>query len=347
MQQQPRPRPPVGVIFDCDMGNSVDDAIALSVLYGLDGKDECRVVSISTSKPNLKSAAMCEVIGRFYSGAVSGAFAAVGRSLPTGMAVKGALPEDTKILDAVLGKMGGDGKPVYQHGITKMVDTAEAEALIRNAFTSQYDQNCVVVLVGPATNFDKMLSLPRVKDLILAKVRTLVVMGGRYPSGGPEYNIKLDIAAAKKLFAEWPGEIIASGEELGEQILFPGESIESKFAWAANHPMVDAYRAAEPMPYNAKCWDVTAVLQAVRPKEQYFKLSEPGRIEVMDDGRTKFTASADGKHRYMIFDPEKKAAVIDAMVELASAKPVVRQRRFRPPVEQKKDEAKKDEQKKS
>ena len=74
MQQQPRPRPPVGVIFDCDMGNSVDDAIALSVLYGLDGKDECRVVSISTSKPNLKSAAMCEVIGRFYSGAVSGAF---------------------------------------------------------------------------------------------------------------------------------------------------------------------------------------------------------------------------------------------------------------------------------
>ena len=110
--------------------------------------------------------------------------------------------------------------------------------------------------------------------------------------------------------------------------------------------MVDAYRAAHQMPYDAKCWDVTAVLQAVRPKENYFKLSEPGRIEVTDDGRTKFTAAADGKHRYMILDPEKKAAVVDAMVELASAKPVVRQRRFRPPVEQKKEE-KKDEQKKS
>ena len=148
------------------------------------------------------------------------------------------------------------------------------------------------------------------------------------------------------MFADWPGEIIASGEELGEQILFPVEAIDAKFAWAANHPTVDAYRAAEKMPYEAKCWDVTAVLQAVRPKEAYFKLSEPGRIEVMDDGRTKFAAAADGKHRYMILDPEKKAAVVDAMVELASAKPVVRQRRFRPPVEQKKEE-KKDEQKKS
>ena len=243
-QEGPRPRPPLGVIFDCDMGNSVDDALALSVLYGLDGKNECRVVSISTSKPSLRSAAMCEVIGRFYSGAVSGDFAAVGRTLPTGMALNGALPEDTAILKAVLDRQDATGKPVYHHGIERLVDTAEAEALIRNAFTSQYDQNCVVVLTGPATNFRKLLDLPGVKDLITAKVRTLVVMGGKYPSGGPEYNVKLDIAAAKKLFADWPGEIIASGEELGEQILFPVEAIDAKFAWAANHPTVDAYRAA-------------------------------------------------------------------------------------------------------
>lgn len=347
MQLEPRPRPPLGVIFDCDMGNAIDDALALSVLYGLDGKNECRVVSISTSKPNLRSAAMCEVIGRFYAGAVSGAFSAMGRALPTGMALKGALPEDTPMMKAVLDRTGADGKPVYQHGIEKLVDTAEAEALIRNALTSQYDQNCVVVITGPATNFRKMLDLPGVKDLIIAKVRTLVIMGGKYPSGGPEYNMKLDVAAAKKLFAEWPGEIVASGEELGEQVLFPVEAIETKFAWAANHPTVDAYRAAEKMPYNAKCYDVTAVLQAVRPKEAYFKLSEPGRIEVMDDGSTKFTAAADGKHRYMILDPEKKAAMVEAMVELASAKPVVRVRRFRPQNQQKKDEAKKDEQKKS
>ena len=35
-------KPPLGVIFDCDLGHSVDDAIALAVLYALDGKDEAK-----------------------------------------------------------------------------------------------------------------------------------------------------------------------------------------------------------------------------------------------------------------------------------------------------------------
>ncbi|MCC7235984.1 MAG: nucleoside hydrolase [Bryobacterales bacterium] len=340
MQLGPRAKPPVGVIFDCDMGNSADDAVALAVLYGLDGLDECRVIAVSTSKPNLKSAAMCEVIERFYAGTG-------GRPLPAGMALKGAQPEDTPILNAVLEKRGGDGKPVYAHSIERTVDTADPEALIRNSFTSQFDQNCVAVLTGPATNFRKMLDLPGVKPLIEEKVRTLVVMGGRYPSGGPEFNVKADIAAARKLFAEWPGDLVASGEELGEQLPFPASAIETKFAWAAHHPVVDAYRADGKMPYDAKTWDVTAVLQAVRPKAEYFKLSEPGRIEVLEDGQTRFTPSAGGRHRYLILDPEKKTAVVEAMVALASAKPVVRQRRFRPPAEEKKDAAKKDEQKKS
>lgn len=340
MQLGPRAKPPVGVIFDCDMGNSADDALALAVLFGLDGLEECRVIAVSTSKPSLRSAALCEVIERFYAGTG-------GRPLPVGMALKGALPEDTPILSAVLDQRGGDGKPVYPRGIEKTVDTAIPEAVIRNAFTSQYDQNCVVVLTGPATNFRKMLDFPGVKELITAKVRTLVVMGGRYPSGGPEFNVKADIAAARKLFAEWPGEIIASGEELGEQLLFPASAIETKFGWAAHHPVVDAYRADGKMPYGAKTWDVTAVLQAVRPKAEYFKLSEPGRIEVLENGQTRFTPTPGGKHRYLILDVAKKEAAVEAMVALASAKPVPRQRRFRPPVEEKKEAAKKDEQKKS
>ena len=48
------------------------------------------------------------------------------------------------------------------------------------------------------------------------------------------------------------------------------------------------------MPYDAPTWDLTAILQAVRPQENYFKLSEPGTITVQDDGRTKFTPAANG-----------------------------------------------------
>ena len=56
------------------MGSRVETALALAVLYGLDGKNDCRVVSISSSRTSLLSAAYCEVVGRYYAGAVSGAF---------------------------------------------------------------------------------------------------------------------------------------------------------------------------------------------------------------------------------------------------------------------------------
>jgi inosine-uridine nucleoside N-ribohydrolase len=335
-------KPPVGIIFDSDFGNRIDTALALSLLYGLDGKNEARVVSISLSKSNLKAAAFCEVVGRFYSGAVSGAFNAVGRTLPMGLAVDGKMPEDSPLFTAPLARMNDKGEPVYQHGIHKLTDTAEVSAVIRNAFTSQHDQNAIVVLAGPATNLVRALALPGVKDLVARKVRFLSVMAGSYPDGGPEPHVKADIAAAKTLFAEWPTPIVAAGHEVGSQLLYPAESIEKDFAWSPAHPVVDAYRASKPMPYDAPTWDMAAVLYAVRSKEDYFQLSAPGTIQVLDDGRTAFTPSAQGKHRYLTVDPAQKERIIKTYTEVASAKPVIRQPRFRRQ-EQKKEEQQKQE----
>ncbi|MFN3325831.1 MAG: nucleoside hydrolase [Bryobacteraceae bacterium] len=330
--QSPQAKPPVGVIFDCDMSR-VDDALALALLYGLDGKDEARVVSISVSKSNLQAAAFCEAVGRFYSGAVNSGFAALGRTLPIGLSVAGKLPEDLPMLTGPLSKLNDKGEPVYFHGIHQLNDTAEVDALIRNAFTSQHDQNAIVVLAGPATNLVTVLDLPGVKDLITRKVRYLALTGGAFPSGEPEFNIKTDVPAAKRLFAEWPTPIVASGFEVGKEILYPASSIENDFTWTANHPVVDAYRAYKPMPYDAPTWDMTTVLYAIRPNEGYFKLSEPGTITVTDDGRTKFAPSANGQHRHLIYDPAQKERILKAYTELASAKPVVRMRR-RPPQQQ-------------
>lgn len=328
-------KPPAGIIFDCDMGNSIDDALAMALLYGLDGKNEVRVVSVSVSKSNLKSAALCEAIGRFYSGAVSGAFNAAGRTLPVGMSTEGKMPEDTPMLTVPLAKKTPEGTPLYGHGIEHLNDTAETPALIRNAFTSQHDQNSIVVLTGPATNLARVLALPGVKELISRKVRYLSLMGGSFlPNADPEFNIKMDIAAAKRVFAEWPTPIVASPFEVGEALLFPAESIEKDFAWSPAHPVVDAYRAYKSMPYDAETWDMTAMLYAARPNEGYFKLSEPGTITVLDDGRTKFTSSAEGKHRYLILDQAQKDRIIKTYRELASAKPVPRAPRFRRPVQQ-------------
>lgn len=332
-------KPPVGVVFDSDMGNNIGAALALALLYGLDGKNEARVVSVSVSKSNLNSAAFSEAIGRFYAGPVSGAFGGFGRTLPIGMSVEGKMPEDTPMLTQTLAKQKPDGTQLYAHNIHQLNDTADPAALIRNAFTAQHDQNAMVILAGPATNLVKAFSLPGVKELAGRKLRCVAFAAGAFPDGKPEFNITADIPAARKLFEECPVEIIAAGAEIGEALPYPGSSIETDFAWSPAHPVADAYRAFHTMPYDAPASAMAAVLYAIRPKEGYFKLSEPGTISVLEDGRTKFTPSADGKHRHLIYDPTQKERILKAYTEIASAKPVVKPR-FRP---KKADDAKPDE----
>lgn len=321
-------KPPVGIIFDSDIGARIDGALALALLYGFDGKDEERVVSLSVSRNNLKSAAFCDVVGRFYAGTINTPFGSFSRALPIGMNDGGPKAEDTPMLNP-LDKLNAEGKPLFETRIHKLNETAEPAALIRNALTAQYDQNAIVVLAGPATNLSKTLDLPGVRDLISRKVRFLSIVAGGFAGAQSDFNIRGDIPAARRVFSEWPTPIVAAGYEAGSALLYPGASIEKDFAWSPAHPVVEAYRAAGSMPYDAPTWDMTAVLYAARPKEGYFKLSDPGVIRVMDDGHVKFSASADGKHRYLILDPDQNERIIKTYTEIASAKPVVRQFRFR------------------
>jgi hypothetical protein len=338
MQFGALPKPAVGILFDSDMGNDIDDALALALLYGLDGKNEVRVVSLTVSRSNVSSAAFCDAVARFYAGPVSGAFGAFARTLPVGMATDARLSAETPMLTVPLSKKKADGAPVYPSGIETMIETADPATVIRNALTAQHDQNAIVVLTGPATNLVRAMALPGVRDLIAHKVRFLSVSGGSFPDGEAELNIKSDIASAKKLFTEWPTPIVAAGKEIGDAIPFPGSSIDKDFAWTADHPVADAYRAFQPMPYDAASSDMAAVLYAGRPKEGYFKVSGPGTITVQEDGRTKFAESASGKHKYLMLDLDQKDRVIKAYTEIASAKPVPKVRRRFPGADQKKDQ---------
>ena len=310
-------KPAVGVVFDCDMGNRIDDVLALALLYGLDGKNEVRVVSVSSTKSNVKSAALCDAMMRFFTLGFS-------RTLPVGLADDGKMAGDTPILSAALDRKNPEGKPAYQHGINNINDTAECSALIRNAFTAQHDGNAIVVLGGPASNLVKAMDLPGVKDLIGRKVRSLILCTG---------DLKGDAAAARKLLTEWPTPVIGCGDEVGEALPYPGSSIATEFAWAPAHPVVDAYKAHQPMPYDAQATSLAAMLYAGRPDKGYFKLSDPGTFRVGDAG-VEFVPGPGGKHRQLIVDPAQKEAVLKAYVELVSLKPVPRRPRFFPQQQQ-------------
>jgi hypothetical protein len=303
-------KPPVGVIFDSAMGNTIDDPLALALLFGLQGKNESRVIGVSTARPGLSSATFCDVLVRFYTGE-PGPFAV---PMPIGLNTRGKDPGSTSMIAAVLAKP-------YPRAIQKMNDTADPVADIRNALSAQFDQNAIVVMTGPATNLAGVLALPEGKDLVARKVRHLVIA----PWHGPA--APWDAPAAAKLFSEWPTPIVAAPKDVGDQLPFPASALDKELAWAPAHPIVDAWRALEAKPQDAPSWSMTAALYSVRPSENYFQLSEPGTISATAEGRTRFTASAGGKHRNLVFDPAQKERVLQAYLELASTRQVPRRGR--------------------
>jgi inosine-uridine nucleoside N-ribohydrolase len=323
-------KPPLGIAFDADIGNDIDDVLALALLYGFDAKKppEVRLISVSVTKSNLKAAGLCEAIDRFYSEITSREIPERFRRnepSPVGLSLDGKMAEDTPLLTEPLSKHDAEGKLLYPQAINKNTDTADAPALIRNSFTAQEDQNAAVVLTGPATNLASVLALHGAMEIVAAKVRLLVVAAGAYPEGPPEEAIRTDIAAAKKLFSEWPTPIVAVGPEIGDQLPYPAASIENDFGWAKAHPIVDAYRAFRAMPYDAPATALAAALYAVRPDSGDFQTSEPGTITVLDDGRTKFTPSPQGKHRYLLVNPDKQQQIIKTYTEIVSAEPPPRE----------------------
>lgn len=301
---------PVPVIYDTDMGNDIDDALALAVLHALQTRGEARLVAVTITKDNPWAAAYVDLVNTFY-----------GRgNIPVGVVANGVTPDDSPYIRMPAQAREADGSPTYPRRLRDGREAPEAVTLLRRVLSEQADGSVVIVQVGFSTNLSRLLATDR--DLIARKVKLLSVMAGQFPSGGPEYNVKMDLPAAKKLFAEWPTPIVASGFEIGEAIRYPAVSIDRDFAYVEHHPIAEAYRLYMKMPYDRQAWDPTAALYAVRPDRGYFSLSPEGKITVDDKGITHFEAVAGGRHRYLVVNEVEKAKTLEALVELASQPPV-------------------------
>ncbi len=318
-------KPAAGAFFDSDFV-TIDSLLAVAILFGLQGKNDCRVAILTMSRPNLAVAGFADAVERFYKGP-AGNFSQVP---PIGMRTEGVPGETSPAYTVPFEKKNADGKAVYQNQVKRVIETGDPNTMIRNYLEAQYDQNAFFVLGGPATNLAAALEFSGMKDLISAKIKYLVVSAGSFADNAVDARIKADIPAAKKVFAEWPTPIVLCGQEIGLNLPFPGACIDKEFAEAVHdNPVADAYRAYQTMPYDAPSRDLAAALYAGRPQENYFKLSDTGTISVDNSGRTSFGASAKGKDRYLILDPAQKDKIVKTYVELASAKPVP-PRRFKP-----------------
>lgn len=158
-------------------------------------------------------------------------------------------------------------------------------------------------------------------ELVRKKVKYVSCMAGAFVprlAGHREYNVINDIPAAQKMIEKWPTEIVFSGFEIGETVMYPSVSVQKDFEYVPAHPIKEAYRFYRGIENEQPTFDMNSVLQAARPDRGYYTLSEPGIVRFDEKGLTSFTPDSNGKHRYQIVDERQIAVVREALVQLAT-----------------------------
>ncbi len=300
---------PVKLIFDTDMGNDVDDLMALCMIHNLQKRGACELLAVTITKDHPQAAAFVDAVNTLYGHP----------DTPIGVVRNGAAKEAGKF--NVLEKK-------YPHDLKSGVDAPEAGGLIKEILAKQPDGSVVIAQVGFFTNLARLMDDSEGKALIAKKVKLLSIMAGAFQTVNfntrhLEYNVKLDVPAAQKLAKEWPTPVVWSGFEIGVAAAFPHVVIEQDLGYIEHHPLKEAYYLYNPPPHDRPTWDPTAVLYALMPDRGYFELSPPGTVTVEEDAATLFRPAKNGKgrHRFLIMNAEQAARVREAIVQLSVEPP--------------------------
>ena len=316
----PKP-PPAKVIFDTDIGNDVDDVLALSILHALQSRGECELLAVTVTKPDELAGPFADALNTFY-----------GRPrIPVGCARPSTAEEPGKFLR--LAEVRDGGKLRYPHNLRRGSDAPAPVPLLRHILSRQTDGSVILIQVGYFSNYAALLGSTADTNspldgraLVKQKVKLLSIMAGAFQTVGDnnhvlEYNVIKDLPAAQKLAREWPTPIVWSGFEIGIALPFPASSVERDFGYVPHHPAAEAYYAFDPPPHERPTWDLTSALYAVLPNRGFFDLSAPGQVSVEPDGFTRFSPKANGRDRFLILGPGQAPRVKEALVQLTTQPP--------------------------
>jgi len=282
---------PIKIILDTDIGPDYDDAGAMAVLHAL--ADSGKAVILGTFASNKDSLVVptIEVLNTWFGRA----------AIPVGAPkTKGvSLPASQHWPDSIVSR--------FPHQTRSTREAPDAVTQYRKILAAQPNHSVTVVTIGFLTNLNNLLqsSADQVSplngtDLVALKVKELVSMAGRFPSG-KEFNVCMDSTASIDCFNHWPTKIIFSGFEIGEKIKTGLRLIAQR---GADNPVREAFRiaisASEEDKFGRMSWDETAVLIAVYGAEPFFTTVK-GTMMVNPDGSNGWEDHPNGKHTYVSF----------------------------------------------
>ncbi len=299
----PERNQPMRVILDTDFASDVDDAGALAVLHALADADEVEILAVMVSDGgDAPSDRAIDAINTYY-----------GRpDVPIGV-VSGAAPAfPSSYVSALASEFPND-----------IEDPPSAVDLYREILAGEPDDSVTIVSVGYLTNLDALLLSPpdersasSGEQLVAAKVRQWVAMGGYYPDSvdhpfGAEFNFAEDATATLNAVADWPTPAVFSGFEVGDVVL-TGAVLQDQSP--PENPVREAYRLFNGGE-NHRSWDLTAVLVAVRGTAGLFELCA-GRNVIGRGGSNTWLPGAEGPHAHLrlVVRPAEVASALDSLL---------------------------------
>jgi pyrimidine-specific ribonucleoside hydrolase len=310
-QAQKLAKKPVNIIFDSDMGPDYDDVGAIAILHALADKGEANILATVASTKYEGVAAVLDVFDTYFNRP----------NIPIGVPKGNALElrDWQHWTDTLIAK--------YPHQIKTNDEAQDAVKLYRKILSSQPDKSVTIVTVGFLTNLSNLLNTTADeysplsgKQLIRKKVKLLVCMAGKFPSGY-EFNVMKDAAASQNVYTNWPTKVIFSGFEIGERIKVGLPLIHNNAV--KNDPVKDVFRISIPQAkedsLGRKSWDETAVLVAIKGYSEFYTLHH-GQIKVEADGKN--TWDDNGKGQDYLVEKVDYKQVQDLINELIMHQPV-------------------------
>lgn len=213
-------------------------------------------------------------------------------------------------------------KPLAQEVEPARREAEDAVKLYRKLLAGWPDGSVEIVAIGPLRNLGNLLlsepdevSPLSGRALAAAKVRRLTMMAGDFSENcdWAEWNVEMDIASARRVADEWPGEMVYCGFEVGKAVIM----LREPNALDERNPVRRAYRL-HTQGVGRPSWDPCTVQWALGGSKSYER-SRPGVIRVDEKGVTHFTEDEAGRHYYLILKipPEDAAAEMECALARA------------------------------
>ena len=291
---------PLRIFLDTDIGPDCDDTAALAILLELCREGRGEVIGITHCTGSPYGLATIDAICRCFHA-----------EIPLGTCADKSFLSDERaciytrpIHDAFPHRFPADAP--QPDCVQTLVDALEKEA----------DGSVTMIAIGPLNNVARYLRDPVAGPLMRRKVARLAVMAGAFEKPGHvEWNVEMDIPAARIVAGEWEGEMLWSPFEPMEHVLV-GECLRGR-----SNPVAEAYRIHTEGRMLRPSWDPECVAAAILGAEEPYEWSAPGTVKVDENGLTTHSPAPDGRHRYLRLSgtKEEAAAYLEALLERAVA----------------------------